>query len=100
MRPQHSSKNMSDPDRIITAEATNEDTAVDDSIRPRLLADFIGQPERTGDLPVDEDVQDDRTLLPPGVRDRQLLATGLLEQVRSAHLHDLAVDVRADTDRG
>ncbi|MCZ6666431.1 MAG: Holliday junction branch migration DNA helicase RuvB [Gammaproteobacteria bacterium] len=35
---------MSDPDRLITAEATNEDTAADDSIRPRLLVDFIGQP--------------------------------------------------------
>ena len=35
---------MSDPDRLITAEATNEDSAADDSIRPRLLADFIGQP--------------------------------------------------------
>ena len=35
---------MSDPDRIITAEATSEDVSAEPSIRPKLLADYIGQP--------------------------------------------------------
>ena len=35
---------MSDPDRIIAAQATTEDTAAEPSIRPKLLADYIGQP--------------------------------------------------------
>ncbi len=35
---------MPDPDRIIAAEATTEDAVDEQSIRPKLLADYIGQP--------------------------------------------------------
>ena len=35
---------MPDPDRVIAAQATTEDTAAEPSIRPKLLADYIGQP--------------------------------------------------------
>lgn len=35
---------MNDSGRIITAEATPEDDAAETSIRPKLLADYVGQP--------------------------------------------------------
>jgi Holliday junction DNA helicase RuvB len=35
---------MSEPDRLIAGQASSEDDAMDDSIRPKLLADYIGQP--------------------------------------------------------
>jgi holliday junction DNA helicase RuvB len=35
---------MSDSDRLITASLSNDDVQLEDSIRPRLLADYIGQP--------------------------------------------------------
>ena len=35
---------MTDPDRLITASLSNDDVQLEDSIRPRLLADYIGQP--------------------------------------------------------
>jgi len=36
--------NMSDPDRLIDPEAESEDQAMDRAIRPRRLADYVGQP--------------------------------------------------------
>ncbi|MEQ8662642.1 MAG: Holliday junction branch migration DNA helicase RuvB [Gammaproteobacteria bacterium] len=36
---------MNDPDRIISAEASRDDALADNTIRPRLLADYIGQPQ-------------------------------------------------------
>lgn len=33
-----------EPDRLITAEASNEDTRIDRAIRPKKLADYVGQP--------------------------------------------------------
>ncbi len=36
---------MSEPDRLIDAEAAGEDLALDNTIRPRRLADYIGQPD-------------------------------------------------------
>ena len=35
---------MNDPDRLITAEAASDDKAIDRAIRPRQLADYVGQP--------------------------------------------------------
>ncbi len=35
---------MSDADRLITASLNHDDGQLEDSIRPRLLADYIGQP--------------------------------------------------------
>jgi len=35
---------MNDPDRLITAEAGADDRAIDRAIRPRKLADYVGQP--------------------------------------------------------
>ncbi|MTW21722.1 Holliday junction branch migration DNA helicase RuvB [Allochromatium palmeri] len=35
---------MNDPDRLITAEAGTDDRAIDRAIRPRQLADYVGQP--------------------------------------------------------
>ena len=35
---------MSDSDRIITGDATRDDVVVEQSIRPRRLTDYIGQP--------------------------------------------------------
>ncbi|MES9889385.1 MAG: AAA family ATPase, partial [Candidatus Sedimenticola sp. 6PFRAG1] len=35
---------MSDPDRIISAEAGLDDEALDRAIRPRRLQDYVGQP--------------------------------------------------------
>ncbi|MGQ9658604.1 MAG: Holliday junction branch migration DNA helicase RuvB [Thermochromatium sp.] len=35
---------MNNPDRLITAEAAPDDKAIDRAIRPRRLADYIGQP--------------------------------------------------------
>ncbi|WP_242470884.1 Holliday junction branch migration DNA helicase RuvB [Thiocystis violacea] len=35
---------MNDPDRLITAEAASDDKAIDRAIRPRTLADYVGQP--------------------------------------------------------
>jgi len=36
--------NMSDPDRLIDPDAESEDQAMDRAIRPRRLADYVGQP--------------------------------------------------------
>jgi len=36
---------MSDPDRVISAQASRDDELADSTIRPRLLADYIGQPQ-------------------------------------------------------
>ncbi len=36
---------MSDPDRVISAQASRDDELADNTIRPRLLADYIGQPQ-------------------------------------------------------
>ena len=33
-----------EPDRLITAEASNEDSRIDRAIRPKKLADYVGQP--------------------------------------------------------
>lgn len=35
---------MTEPGRIIAAEATDEDAAAENSLRPKLLADYVGQP--------------------------------------------------------
>ena len=35
---------MNDADRLVTAEAASEDAALDRAIRPRTLADYVGQP--------------------------------------------------------
>jgi len=36
---------MIEPDRIVTASASSQDEAVDRAIRPKQLADYIGQPQ-------------------------------------------------------
>ncbi|VAW73037.1 Holliday junction ATP-dependent DNA helicase RuvB, partial [hydrothermal vent metagenome] len=36
---------MIEPDRIVTASASPQDEAVDRAIRPKQLADYIGQPQ-------------------------------------------------------
>ena len=36
---------MIEPDRIITASASSEDEALDRAIRPKTLADYVGQPQ-------------------------------------------------------
>lgn len=36
---------MIEPDRIVTASASSEDTALDRAIRPKTLADYVGQPQ-------------------------------------------------------
>lgn len=36
---------MTEPDRLIDAQACGEDAALDNTIRPRRLADYIGQPD-------------------------------------------------------
>ena len=35
---------MTEPDRLIAGQASSEDDVMDNSIRPKLLADYIGQP--------------------------------------------------------
>ena len=35
---------MQDPDRLISAESATDDAAIDRAIRPRTLADYVGQP--------------------------------------------------------
>jgi holliday junction DNA helicase RuvB len=35
---------MTEPDRLIDPEAETEDNALDRAIRPRRLADYVGQP--------------------------------------------------------
>ncbi len=39
------SRIMIEPDRIITASASSEDEALDRAIRPKTLADYVGQPQ-------------------------------------------------------
>ncbi|HFD79076.1 MAG TPA: Holliday junction branch migration DNA helicase RuvB, partial [Gammaproteobacteria bacterium] len=36
---------MIEPDRLVTASASAEDEALDRAIRPRTLADYVGQPQ-------------------------------------------------------
>jgi len=36
---------MIEPDRIVTASASSEDEALDRAIRPKTLADYVGQPQ-------------------------------------------------------
>jgi holliday junction DNA helicase RuvB len=43
---------MPEPDRIIAAEASSEDAAAEQSIRPKLLADYIGQPVVHGQMEI------------------------------------------------
>ncbi len=38
---------MIEPDRIVTASASSEEEALDRAIRPRKLADYVGQPQVT-----------------------------------------------------
>jgi len=43
---------MIEPDRIVTASASPQDEAVDRAIRPKQLADYIGQPQVTEQMEV------------------------------------------------
>jgi len=43
---------MIEPDRIVTASAASEDEALDRAIRPRKLADYVGQPQVTEQMEV------------------------------------------------
>jgi holliday junction DNA helicase RuvB len=43
---------MIEPDRIVTAGASSEDTALDRAIRPKKLADYVGQPQVTAQMEV------------------------------------------------
>ena len=35
---------MNEPDRLISAAPAGEDAAIDRAIRPRTLAEYVGQP--------------------------------------------------------
>ncbi|MGD8206675.1 MAG: Holliday junction branch migration DNA helicase RuvB, partial [Thiohalocapsa sp.] len=35
---------MTEPERVISASASTDDGALDRAIRPRRLADYVGQP--------------------------------------------------------
>jgi hypothetical protein len=65
---------------------------------PGLLADLVGQRQRTDDGAVDKHVQDDGALFAPGARFGQLGLPSLLEQAGPADLHGLAVDSRRHAD--
>ncbi len=43
---------MIEPDRIVTASASSQDEAVDRAIRPKQLADYVGQPQVTEQMEV------------------------------------------------
>ena len=64
----------------------------------RFRADLVRETQRAGDLAVDEDVQDDGSLAPPALSDRQLAAAFLLEQIRAADLHRAVADTGPDPD--
>ena len=43
---------MIEPDRLVTASAAAEDEALDRAIRPKKLADYVGQPQVTEQMEV------------------------------------------------
>jgi len=51
---------MSDADRLVTAEPASEDAAIDRAIRPRTLAEYVGQPA----------VREQMEIFVPAARDR------------------------------
>jgi Holliday junction DNA helicase RuvB len=44
--------NMIEPDRLVTASAAPEEDAQDRAIRPRRLADYVGQPQVSGQMEI------------------------------------------------
>ena len=65
---------------------------------PGLGPDLIGEAQRADDLPGDEDVEDDRSLGPPGLGDRGLDGPAGTEEVGSSDLDLGAVDLGAHSD--
>ena len=55
------SRDMSDPERVISAAATSDDVAVDRAIRPKTLAEYVGQPS----------VREQMEIFIPAARDRR-----------------------------
>ncbi|HHI76915.1 MAG TPA: Holliday junction branch migration DNA helicase RuvB [Gammaproteobacteria bacterium] len=51
---------MNDPERLVTAEAASEDAVIDRAIRPRTLAEYVGQPA----------VREQMEIFIPAARDR------------------------------
>ena len=45
-------RGMIEPDRIVTARASSEEEALDRAIRPRRLADYVGQPQVTEQMSI------------------------------------------------
>jgi len=59
---------------------------------PGLAPDFVGEPQRADHLSVEQDVQDDRSLGPPLLRDIEFGGAFLVQQVGPTNLNMAPVD--------